>query len=118
MAEVFTGSVNSPSMPRCELPESLNITAMHRVYAATCDSVTVSGVGDLDGTYDLDASESYPYYFRAGGTTTYEVYQWTSNNNAWYIADASTDDGMRVSRAACCPTAEAAIVSPVSSIVR
>jgi len=66
------------------------------MFAATCSSVVVSDVGVLDGTYALDSSVTYPYYLRTGGATNYELYQWTYNG-AWYIADASTDDGMRVS---------------------
>ncbi len=71
---------------------------MHGAYAATCASVIVSDVGDLDGTYALDSSYSEPYYFRAGGTTTYELYE---SSGAWYILDKGTSEGYRVSRESC-----------------
>ncbi len=72
---------------------------MHCAYAATCASIIVSDVGDLDGMYALDSSISHPYYFRAGGTTTYEVYQ---DDNAWFILDGHTSIGYRVSHESWC----------------
>eukprot|EP00752_Nemacystus_decipiens_P005468 g4954.t1 len=49
---------------------------------STCTSVAVSDVGELDGTYDLDSSVTYPYYDRAAGTTVYELYQLS---DYWYL---------------------------------
>ena len=55
------------------------------VYAATCSSIAVSGVGDLDGTYEEGSAAGDPFY-RPGGTTFYEIYQFSSDVPGWYIA--------------------------------
>jgi len=55
---------------------------LHGVYAATCTSVTVSGVGEFDGTYEYESSG---YYKRAGGTTTFEILIY---GGYWYIENS------------------------------
>ncbi len=91
-------SVSVPSRSRSDLAKHPTIAAMHGLYAATCASIAVSGVEDLDGTYDLDSSYSEPYYFRFGGNTNYEVYQDLSFG-AWFMLDDETSVGLRVSHA-------------------
>ena len=57
---------------------------------STCDSVVVSGVGDLDGTYTLqdDASDNLrPLFERVTGT---EVYTISWNGERWGIYDSSS----------------------------
>ena len=75
---------------------------MHGVFAATCASITVSGVRDLDGTYAVESSSyssyssySSSYFGREVGTKTYAVYQ---DGRTWMIEDESTGGGYRVSR--------------------
>ena len=56
------------------------------IYAATCSSIAVSGVGDLDGTYEEGPTAGDPFY-RPGGSTFYEIYQFIGSSSAgWYIA--------------------------------
>jgi len=75
------------------------------VYPATCTSVTVSGVGVLDGTYEYESSG---YYTRAGGTTTYEIEIYSG---FWYLQNSPSTvvPQYRVSRGGWCPTAVAAV---------
>lgn len=58
-------------------------------YAATCTSITVSGVGDLDGTFSeapgSTEDSTWDYYARRlGGTDLFEVYR---NDDQWYIGN-------------------------------
>ncbi|CAN0203254.1 unnamed protein product [Scytosiphon promiscuus] len=57
---------------------------------STCSSVVVSGVDDLDGTYDLvDNSDSS--YSRAGGNALYELYRSsTGDADVWYFSVTNT----------------------------
>ena len=57
--------------------------------AGSCTTITVSGVGDLDGTYEKGSTTGDPFV-RAGGTTFYEIYQFTSDVPGWYIAVGNT----------------------------
>lgn len=64
-----------------------------RVYAATCTSVDVSGVGELDGTYTweyagiVSASSPNPdhLYVRVEGTETFEI---KGSGRLWWMANA------------------------------
>ena len=73
------------------------------MFAATCTSVTVFGIGDVDGTFEESSpvdiyrtfyGESYLYssgdniFFRAAGTALYTISQYVDSNTAgWYILD-------------------------------
>lgn len=69
--------------------------------ADTCTSVTVSGVGDLDGTYDkIQPPYGYTdYYYRAGGVDTYYV---NKGGNYWNIENESGTLWYRVSHGLWC----------------
>ncbi|CAN0282221.1 unnamed protein product [Scytosiphon promiscuus] len=57
---------------------------------STCTSVVVSGVDDLDGTYDLVDNSDYSYS-RAGGTALYELYRSSTGDAVvWYFSVTNT----------------------------
>ena len=77
-----------------------NIPVLHRVFAATCTSVAVSGVGDLDGTYSdtpfySSSLDGWDYYAtRNEGTETYEL---KGSGHLWWIRHIDGTLAYRVS---------------------
>lgn len=77
-----------------------NTPVLHRVFAATCTSVAVSGVGDLDGTYSdtpfySSSLDGWDYYAtRNEGTETYEL---KGSGHLWWIRHIDGTLAYRVS---------------------
>ena len=73
------------------LPHQRRIAILHGVCAAACSNVTISGVGDLDGTYEEGCSFVYypttSFFSRAQDARDYAIYRSFDDwgNGFWYM---------------------------------